>query len=74
MKLRLTRPAAHQLDRVLAYVAHHNPQGARNVQDRIRAVMQMHLLLQHPFAGHATPRGSVRRVIARPNPTRSPTA
>ncbi len=50
MKLRLTAPVARQLDRVLAYIDQHNPQGARHVQARIREVMV--LLLQHPYAGH----------------------
>lgn len=66
MRLRLTGPAARQLDRVLTHIAQHNPQGARNVQERIQAVM--HLLLQHPQAGHGTARPGIRRFVASPYP------
>jgi toxin ParE1/3/4 len=66
VKLRLTRPAARQLDEVLAHIAQHNPQGSRSIQDRIQALMD--LLLQHPFAGQATPRRGIRRVLAVPYP------
>lgn len=66
MRLRLTRPAARQLERVLSHVAQHNPRGARRVQQRIQAVM--HLLVQHPRAGHGTERPGVRRFVAIPFP------
>ncbi|GJE25716.1 type II toxin-antitoxin system RelE/ParE family toxin [Methylobacterium organophilum] len=66
MKLRLTRPAAQQLDKVLIYIAQHNPSGARKVQDRVQATMQM--LVDHPFAGHATARRGIRRMIVTPYP------
>lgn len=66
MKLRLTRPAARQLDQALAYIAQHNPQGANYVQARLQDLML--LLLQHPFAGQATARRGVRRIVASPYP------
>jgi toxin ParE1/3/4 len=66
VKLRLTRPAARQLDQALAYIAQHNPQGANHVQARLQELML--LLLQHPFAGQATVRRGVRRIVASPYP------
>lgn len=66
MKLRLTGPAARQLDQVLAYIEQHNPQGARNVQQRIQVMM--HLLLRHPQMGHTISRFGVRRVVISPYP------
>lgn len=66
MRLRLTRTAARQLDRVLTGIAAESPQGARNVQERIRDVM--HLLLQYPYAGQATERPGIRRMVVSPYP------
>lgn len=66
MKLRLTGPAARQLDRVPAHIDRHDPQGARTVQARIRAVM--HLLLKHPYAGHTMSRPGLRRMVVSPYP------
>lgn len=51
---------------MLAYIAQHNPQGARNVQERIHAAMR--LLLQHPYAGHAISRPGIRRIVVSPYP------
>lgn len=66
MKLRFTLPAARQLDRILTTIAQQHPTGARNVQERIRAVMD--LLRQQPQAGAATSRPGVRRLVVRPYP------
>ncbi|MDP4005383.1 type II toxin-antitoxin system RelE/ParE family toxin [Methylobacterium sp. NEAU K] len=66
MRLRLTRPAASQLDQALAYIDRRNRQGARKVQQRLQAAME--LRGQHPFAGSITARPGVRRLIARPYP------
>ena len=66
MRLRLTRPAARQLTRALDYIAQHNPQGARRVQERLQAVML--LLLQHPQAGQTTERPGIRCFVASPYP------
>ena len=66
MRLRLTRPAASQLNQALAYIGPRNPQGARKVRESLEAAME--LLLQHPFAGAMTVRPGVRRVMALPYP------
>jgi len=66
VKLRLTRPAASQLDKVLAYLDRRNPHGARKVQQRLGAAMD--LLLHHPFADSMTARPGIRRLMARPYP------
>ncbi|MEL6064952.1 MULTISPECIES: type II toxin-antitoxin system RelE/ParE family toxin [unclassified Methylobacterium] len=66
MKLRITRPAAAQLDRVLTYIDQRNPQGARHVQHRVQAAID--LLLHHPFAGTVTARPGIRRLVVRPYP------
>ncbi|WP_342148495.1 type II toxin-antitoxin system RelE/ParE family toxin [Methylorubrum sp. SB2] len=66
MRLRLTTPAARQLDRVLTYIAQHNPQGARNVQERLSDVLNV--LLHHPYAGHRTARPGIHRMVVSPYP------
>lgn len=66
MRLRLTRPASRQLEAVLQHIAKHHPQGAENVRDRLRTVMNV--LVDHPFAGRVTARPQVRRIIALPYP------
>ena len=66
MRLRLTRTAASQLDRLLTEIAQHRPSGAHNVQACIRASMR--LLLQYPHAGQATERPFVRRLVVSPYP------
>jgi len=66
VRLRLTQPAASQLGKALAYLDQKNPQGARKVQRRLQAAMD--LLLRHPFAGSVTARPGVRRLQVRPYP------
>lgn len=66
MRLRFTSTAARQLDRVLIDIAGHHPVGARNVQERLRAVCD--LLLDHPFAGQQTGRRGIRRIVISPYP------
>lgn len=66
MRLRYTPRAAAELDEVLAYIKARSPQGARRVQARIQAIIN--LLLQHPHAGQLTSKGRLRRVIASPYP------
>ena len=61
MKLRLTRPAAAQLDRVLTDIDERNPQGAQHVLHRVQGAMDW--LLQHPFAGSNTARPGIGRLI-----------
>ena len=66
VKLLLTRTAARQLDHVLKDIALHHPPGAQNVQERIKAAMN--LLLRHPYAGQATGRRNIRRIVVSPYP------
>jgi toxin ParE1/3/4 len=61
VKLRYTLRGAAELDKVLAYIGEHSPQGSRHVQARI-------LLLQYPYAGQPTSKGRLRRVVASPYP------
>ena len=62
----MTRPAASQLDKALAYIRLRNPQGARNVRRSIEAALD--LLLHQPYAGAVTVRPGIRRVMALPYP------
>ncbi len=66
MKLRYTLRGAAELDKVLVYIEERSPQGARHVQARIQAIIN--LLLQHPHAGQLTSKGRLRRVVASPYP------
>ncbi|HEX3496837.1 MAG TPA: type II toxin-antitoxin system RelE/ParE family toxin [Methylocella sp.] len=66
MKLRYTLRGAAELDEVLTYVEAHSPPGARHVQARIQAIIN--LLLQYPHAGQLTSKGRLRRVVASPYP------
>lgn len=66
MKLRYTLRAAAERDEVLSYIAERSPRGARRVQARIQAIIN--LLLQHPDAGQLTSKGHLRRVVAAPYP------
>ncbi len=66
MKLRVTAPAARQLERLLDYIDARHPLGAQNVQRCIREIMQ--LLLRHPLTGHATSRSHIRRIVTFPYP------
>lgn len=66
MKLRYTLRGAAELDKVLDYIEERSPQGARQVQERIRTIIN--LLLQHPHAGQLTSKGQLRRVVASPYP------
>jgi toxin ParE1/3/4 len=66
VKLRYTLRGAAELDKVLAYIDERSPQGARRVQMRIQAIIN--LLLQHPHAGQRTSKGRLRRIVASPYP------
>ncbi len=66
MKLRYTLRGAAELDKVLAYIEARSPQGARRVQTRIQAIIN--LLLQYPHAGQLTSKGRLRRLVASPYP------
>lgn len=66
MKLRYTLRGAAELDEILTYIEERSPQGARHVQARIQAIIN--LLLQYPHAGQPTSNGRLRRVVASPYP------
>jgi toxin ParE1/3/4 len=65
-RLRYTLPALADLDSVLDYIAARSPQGARRVQTRIQAVID--LLTQHPFIGTRTNDPAIRRMTTSPYP------
>ena len=66
MRLRYTVPAARSLERVLADLAEHSPQGAQRVQERIRTITG--ILLHHPQIGHVTSRPGMLRIVVTPFP------
>jgi plasmid stabilization system protein ParE len=66
VKLRYTLRAATELDEILTYISERSPQGARRVQTRIQAIIN--LLLHRPFAGQLTSKGRLRRIVASPYP------
>lgn len=66
MKLRYTRPALADLNKLLDYIAAHSPQGARRVQARIRTIID--LLVLHPGIGTRTDDPTIRRMTASPYP------
>ena len=66
MKLRYTVPALADLESILDYIAQHSPQGARRVQSRIQAIID--LLLQHPRIGTLTSDPIIRRMTVPPYP------
>jgi toxin ParE1/3/4 len=65
-RLRYTLPALADLDSVLDYIAARSPQGARRVQTRSQAVID--LLTQHPFIGTRTNDPAIRRMTTSPYP------
>ena len=66
MKLRYTLRAAAELAEVLAYIEDRSPVGARHVQTRIHAIVD--LLLLHPYAGRLSSNGRLRRMVVSPYP------
>ncbi|MBN8926676.1 MAG: type II toxin-antitoxin system RelE/ParE family toxin [Rhodospirillales bacterium] len=66
MKLRYTQPALADLEATLDYIASQSPQGARRVQARVRAIID--LLLTHPYIGTRTDDPTIRRMAALPYP------
>ena len=64
VRLRYTLPALADLAAILDYIAAHSPQGARRVQARIQAIID--LLLQHPRIGTRTNDPAIRRMTALP--------
>lgn len=66
MKCRFTLPALADLDSILDYVATKSPQGAKRIQARIKAVID--LLLAHPSIGARTDDPVIRRMTTPPYP------
>jgi toxin ParE1/3/4 len=66
VKIQYTNPAASDLANVLDYLVAKSPQGARRVQQRLRAIER--LLVQFPLTGEATRLAWLRRVTAVPYP------
>ncbi len=66
MKVRYTLPALADLTSILDYIAAHSPQGAKRVQARIQAIIE--LLLSHPHIGVRTDDPAIRRLTTPPYP------
>lgn len=66
MRLRYTQPALADLETVLDYIAARWPQGARRVQMRLKAIID--LLLTYPYIGTRTDDPTIRRMAALPYP------
>jgi toxin ParE1/3/4 len=66
VKLRYTLPALADLGSILDYIATHSPHGAKRVQARIRAIID--LLLVHPNIGIRTDDRVIRRLTTPPYP------
>ena len=66
MNLRYTLPALADLDSILNYIAAHSPRGAKRVQTRIQAIIN--LLLSHPYIGVRTEDPVIRRLTTPPYP------
>ena len=65
-RLRYTPQAAAELDQILSYIEERSPQGARQVQARLKRIID--LLTEHPFAGQITSLKPMRRIVATPYP------
>jgi toxin ParE1/3/4 len=66
VRLRYTLPALADLTAILDYIAAHSPQGAKRVQARIQAIID--LLLLHSHIGARTDNPAIRRVATLPYP------
>jgi plasmid stabilization system protein ParE len=66
MRLRYSPSALADLEAILAYIDARSPQGARKVQARIQAIMD--LLLQFPMIGTRTDDLAIRRMTVSPLP------
>jgi toxin ParE1/3/4 len=66
VRLRYTLPALDDLTAILDYIAAHSPQGAKRVQARIQAIID--LLLLHPHIGARTDNHAIRRLATPPYP------
>ncbi|MFC5562665.1 type II toxin-antitoxin system RelE/ParE family toxin [Methylobacterium aerolatum] len=59
MRVRYTRTAARQIASALDYLAEDSPAAARDMSERLRAVLAH--LREHPFMGRATSVRHIRR-------------
>jgi plasmid stabilization system protein ParE len=66
LRLRYTSTALDELEELLAYIAERSPQGARNVQRRIKTVID--LIAEHPGMGQLTRQPNLRRMVVLPYP------
>jgi toxin ParE1/3/4 len=66
VKLRYTLPALADLSSVLDYIAAHSPQGAKRVEGRMQAIIE--LLLVYPNIGVRTDDPVIRRLTTAPYP------
>jgi len=66
VKIRYTGPALADLSSALDYIASHSPQGAKRVQARIQALID--LLAVHPYVGVRTDDPAIRRLTTLPYP------
>lgn len=66
MRLRYTKPALAELADILEYIAARSPLGERNVQARIKQIVQ--LLVQFPRAGTLTDDPTIRCIATTPFP------
>jgi len=66
VKVRYTLPALSDLASILDYIATRSPQGAKRVQARIKAVIE--LLSAHPHIGVRTEDPAIRRLTTPPYP------
>jgi plasmid stabilization system protein ParE len=66
VKLRCPLPALADLGAILDYIAAHSPQGARRVQSRMQAIIE--LVLLHPNIGTRTDDPAIRRLTTSPYP------
>jgi plasmid stabilization system protein ParE len=66
VRLRYTLPALADLASVLDYIAAHSPQGARRVEVRLQAIID--LLLLYPYIGSRTDDPTIRRLPTTPYP------
>jgi toxin ParE1/3/4 len=66
VKLRYSRKARSDIARILAYLDDQSPQGRQRVEMRLRAALET--LPTFPFAGGATSRTGIRRLLVSPYP------
>jgi toxin ParE1/3/4 len=66
VRVRYTLPAIVDLAAILDYIASHSPQGAKRVQARIKAIID--LLSDHPYIGVRTDDTAIRRLTTSPYP------